>query len=298
MFTVSSVRKFFIVLVGVLSLIRVCNAFSTTIYIPGAYSDIDIAHDYYVGLARAALQHTSKEGSVPKLIQTVHMNQARTAIELKKGALDLMWTGASAELESEFRVIKIPLDMGLMGFRRFIILEKDKKRFDEIESLDQLKTLVACQGTHWPDTQILRKAGLDVLDTPVHENLFELLAIGRCDYFPRGLQEGPAEVERWKHTFPDFTVSEKMILHYPFTIYFYTSKDNEALAKRIEAGLEKMIDEGTLLEYMKKHPSTAHLFPLEQYKNATFIELNNPELAENTPVKNSRYWLSRHSLTK
>jgi len=271
------------------------NTNQTSLLIPAPYSSKDIAHEYYVGLASQALALGLDVTDPPTLVPTVHMNQARAAVELKKGNLDLFWTGADKYTESELNAIRIPLDMGLMGFRRFIISSRQQALFEEIDSLEQLKRLTACQGTYWPDTKILRSAGLKVLDTPVHEDLFELLGTGRCDYFPRGFHEGPAEVEEWKSVFPDLMVSDRIIIHYPFTIYFYTRKGEAWLADALERGLERMIDDGLLLEYMKTHPSTSHLFPLEQFKSATFIELPNPHFNEDTRVDDPRYWLTEQA---
>lgn len=265
-----------------------------TLRIPAPYSEKDIAHEYYVGLANQALSFVLGN-NVPQLTPTVHMNQARAIVEMQKGNLDLFWTGADSQTEQELNAVRIPLDMGLMGFRRFIILSKQAERFSNIHSLDELRELVACQGTYWPDTKILKGAGLQVLNTPVHENLFELLATGRCDYFPRGFHEGPAEVEEWKSIFPDFIVSNQIIIHYPFTIFFYTRKSDTWLAEALEQGLEYMIDNGLLMDYMKNHPSTSHLFPLSQFEAATFFELTNPHLSNDASINNSRYWLTKEA---
>lgn len=269
-----------------------CSVSPRPILIPAPYSEKDIAHEYYVELASIALKLGLKESDGTQLVPTVHMNQARAIVELKKGNLDLFWTGADEQTGAQLKAIKIPLDMGLMGFRRFTISEKNRALFEQIDNLTQLKRLIACQGTYWADTKILRNAGLQVLDTPVHEDLFELLGTGRCDYFPRGFHEGPAEIARWSPIFPDLIVSNHIIIHYPFTIYFYTRETEVWLAEALERGLEMMIDQGLLLDFMKSHPSTSHLFPLQRYKEAIFIELPNPYLNKNSNIGNPRYWLT------
>lgn len=275
----------------------VAKAQPVEIKIPAPYSDKDIAHQYYIGLAKMALRYADA-GATFELVETMHMNQARAVKELQKGNLDLFWIGTDSTLEQQLRAIPIPLDKGLMGFRRFIILKKNKPVFDRITTLKQLKQHVACQGRHWIDTNVLKAAGLPVLDSPVHADLFELLAAERCDYFPRGLHEGLAEVEQYREQYPEFMVSDRIILHYPFTVYFFTTRENETLARQIESGLEKMIDEGQLMRYMRSHPSMSRVFPLRQFAGATIISLPNPALPADTPVSDPRYWLKSKILTQ
>lgn len=268
------------------------NDVRVDVRVTAAFSKQDIGNQFYVELARLALSKGADGRTVPNIVPTVSMNQARALKELEKGTLDLLWIGTDIDKEKHFRAIRIPLHMGLMGFRRFIINEQDRDKFTAINSLSGLRQLMACQGTHWPDTKILKAAGLNVLSTSIHENLYEHLGKGRCDYFPRGFHEAPAEVKQWKAKFPSFKVYNGLILHYPFTIYFFTTKQNEKLAKWVEDGLEKMIDDGELLAFMQQHSYTAHIFPLHRFQSSTFIELKNPWLPLDTPIKDPRYWLS------
>ena len=67
--------------------------------------------------------------------------------------------------------------------------------FDQTSTLAELKKLSACQGMHWPDSDILEQAGFKVMRAVKFESMYEMLLAGRCDYFPRSVAEGYAEVE-------------------------------------------------------------------------------------------------------
>ncbi|MBL4909405.1 MAG: hypothetical protein JKX78_05175 [Alteromonadaceae bacterium] len=239
-----------------------------------------------------ALTKAAHGREIPTLNAVYPMQQGRALKELIQGnKLDVFWLGTDKKREKELRAIKIPLEMGLMGFRKFIIRKDKLADFEKITTLKQLQKLVACQGTHWPDTQILHAADLQVLSSPVYENLFLQVNFGRCDYFPRGIHEGAAEITQRQKIYKDLMIYDNLILHYPFTVYFFVNKHNEQLAQWIEEGLNIAIADGSFEHHIKTHPLTAHVFPLKKWMNVPTIELNNPELSPNTDFKNAKYWI-------
>jgi hypothetical protein len=136
----------------------------------------------------------------------------------------------------------------------------------------------------------MRSAGLTVEEAPVYENIFKQMVAKRCDYFPRGLHEGVIELEKRRQLYPELVRYEPLMLHYPFAIYFFTRKSDEALALWIEQGLEQMIDDGELLAHMQQQELTRHVFPLQHKKPGQWISITNPLLSKDTVVTNSRYW--------
>ncbi len=69
-------------------------------------------------------------------------------------------------------MVEIPLVKGLLGYRVFIAHQDHKDKLGEIENIDDLKEISLCQGAHWPDTDIMLAAGLNVMPNPVYENMF------------------------------------------------------------------------------------------------------------------------------
>lgn len=254
-------------------------------------SEFDINHQYYTSLLKKALTKAAAGRKVPDFKTTFAMEQGRALRELEKGEfLDVFWVGTDLAKEQQFRAIRIPLERGLMGFRKFILHKDSISSFNSIRSLQQLQQLTACQGAFWPDIEIMRHSGLKVEEAPVYENIFKQMVAKRCDYFPRGLHEGVIELEKRQALYPELVRYDKLMLQYPFAVYFFTRKENEALALWIEQGLEQMIDDGELLEHMQQQELTRHVFPLQHKSTDQWISIKNPLLSPDTPVNNSRYW--------
>lgn len=270
----------------------VVSAETFNLVYPAPRSPFDISHDYYSSLLKKALTRQDAQQRPPNVSVSLPMQQGRAIRELEKGMLiNVFWVGTDKQKEARLRAVKIPLERGLMGFRRFIVRRDKAALFRQVTDLEQLKKFTACQGTHWPDSPILEQAGLHVLKSPVYENLFEQLNAKRCDYFPRGFHEGLAEIEQRKHRLPDLTLHQALILYYPFTVYFFVQKQDEKLALAIEAGLRAMIKDGSFYRHIRSHPLFKDVFPLSQWQNQRVIEINNRDIPPAEIELNKDIWL-------
>ena len=268
------------------------NGVPAVLRLPKPRSEFDISHQYYVGLLRLALQKAANGREIPKLTTTSFIEQrnAISALTTEK-QLEVFWVGTDNTKEQALRAIRIPLERGMMGFRKFTLIRTLKNKFDEVHTLKDLQQYRACLGRDWPDVKILQNSGLPVVLFDHYEELFKQVNAGACDYFPRGLHEGKAELSLRAAHYPNLVRYQDIMLHYPFAVYFFTAKDNEALAKWIEDGLEQLISTGELNTYMEQHPLTRHVFPLLEYQPKVWIHLPNPLMDATTDVSNRRYWL-------
>lgn len=267
-------------------------AATSVIKIPMQRSDYDVSHDYYQKLLVMALTEAADGRAIPSIQIGMAMSQGRAAQELIKGdAIDVYWLGTDNAIEQQLRAIRIPTTRGLIGYRRFIIRKESVDAFDNINSMADLSKFIACQGTHWPDTKILQAAKLAVTTTPIYENNFKMLVSKRCDYFPRGYHDSDNELLNRKGLYPDLISYHRILLHYPFAVYFFTNKSNEALAQWIERGLEQLADKGLIEQLMKSHPLTAHIYPLKQVDKVLYLDIPNPILPANTVVHDAKYWI-------
>jgi hypothetical protein len=103
-------------------------------------SEFDISHQYYVGLLRLALQKAAKGREIPKLTTTAFIEQ-RDSIQALTTAnqLEVFWSGTDINKEEALRPIRIPLERGLMGFRKFTLVRNLKNQFDKVSNLADLK---------------------------------------------------------------------------------------------------------------------------------------------------------------
>jgi hypothetical protein len=220
------------------------------------------------------------------------MVESRAVKELEKGQiLDIGWLGTDAEKEEYLLPIPIPTAQGLIGFRKFFVHREKLSRFDEVRTFDDLRRLVACQGRDWPDTLILRSAGLTVATTPQYEDIFAMLNAKRCDYFPRGIHDFKHELETRQAAYPELVALDDIVLHYPFAVYFFTNKTNKALADRIRKGLIALHENGEFLMHMQSHPLTRHAFPLTQPKGTKVFTIENLQFTESSLREESQKYM-------
>ena len=269
------------------------------IKIAAAKPEFAIAQDYFVQLLRKALEAGANGRTVPTINETQLMEQDLGVQEMIRGKkVDVYWMGTDLDRERKLRAIRIPLDRGLIGHRRFIIQQRMKGAFDGVADINSLRSYSACQGVDWPDTKVLRNAGLNVREIISFERIFHEVSTLHCEYFPRGYFEGFSEVEQRKATYPDLMFYENLILNYPFALYFFVNPKDEALARWIETGLEKMIDTGEFIKIMENHPLTRGVFPLNKVKNLRWITIENPGMPAGTDYKNPRYWFQPEDFQK
>ena len=168
----------------------------------------------------------------------------RSVEELRAGkAINLIWTATSQVREQALLPIRFSLLRELNNYRLFLIRGDDQARFDQVQTTDDLRKLRAGLAAHWSDAAILRSNGYN-LTTSLHYNaLFEMLALNRFDYFPRGLYE--VWNEEKLHYDKGLRVEKNLMMYYPAPFYFFVNKNDTALAERIELGLKLAQDDGS-----------------------------------------------------
>lgn len=251
----------------------------------------DPAYLYFSGLLQRALQKGANGRTVPQLVTTIEMTEDRMFRELRADRLiDIFWFGVSKERARDLLVVPIPLERGLMGYRKFIIRKDSVSKFDAVNTLADLVQLKACQGAQWSDTEILKAASLRLVTSVNYESLFKQLVVGRCDYFPRGFHQGKTELVMRAQKYPELMVYEPLILYYPLASHFFVHPKNSELSKWLQDGLEQMIVDGELITYMQQHEYTRRAFPLADGVVRRLLKIENPYLPDISDEKNTLYW--------
>ncbi len=256
-------------------------------------SEQDASHHYFSALLQLALDKTQVEyGHAIARPTPFVLEQGRAEQALKSGQhIDIYWMGTSLDREQKLSPIRIPLLKGLLGYRGLIIRESERDFFANKTNWLRLNLRSICQGMHWPDSDILERGGFRVIRSARFKSMFAMLENYRCDMFPRGIHEGPAEVTAHKKASDKLGWFDQYLIYYPFPMYFFTKKDNIVLADRITKGLEMMIDDGSFTQFMQQHPVTEHLFPLSQWTERVKVKLLNTELPADTDITDGRYWV-------
>jgi ABC-type amino acid transport substrate-binding protein len=169
-----------------------------------------------------------------RVVQALEENQSVT----------VSWIGRQEVLDERLLPIKRELDHGILGTRLMLIRERDREAFGRIRTIDQLRNYSAGQQRDWIDTRILRANGLPVVPAALYGSLFDMLAAGRFDYYPRGAVEIWDELRQFGKL--GLIVEPTLALRYPFVTWFYVSRKNPALAQALEKGLQTAQADGSM----------------------------------------------------
>ncbi len=244
----------------------------------------DARGSYPIALLHLAIE---KSGADYQLVPSGQvMSQHRTLRQLgSSSGLDVVWTMTSPEREKELRPIRIPIDRGLIGWRLLLIHQDNEEKFQQLDE-KHLKTSPSVQGNDWPDYPILKANNFRVLAGGDFDAMFKMLQAKRIDYFPRSLTEVWPELQQRPGM--SLAVAPKWVLHYPAALYFFVQKDNIELANALEIGLLRAIEDGSMQQLFSQHFSSA--IQQADLKSRTVIQLTNPILPAETPLKNKALW--------
>lgn len=253
---------------------------------PRPDSGIDERIDYPIALLETAL----REAGVAFTLRPSHepMNQGRALAELEAGrSVSVVWTMTSIERERRLRPVRIPIHKGLFGWRLPLVRIDTLPQFAAVRTLEDLKPIAAGQGHDWPDTQILRHHGFNVV-TSVDPNLFAMLSAYRFDWFPRAVPEIWQEVRT--HAADGLVVEPTLALYYPTAIYYFFRKEDETLARQVENALEQAVRSGSFDRLFNRHHR--ELIERARLPARRVFSLDNPLLPPDTPLGRKELWFA------
>ena len=105
----------------------------------------DLDKEYQLKLLELALNHAGQPYKLERV--DLNLNQYSLQQALAKGkVINVFWMGTSSALESSLIAIPIPLFRGLEGLRLSFIHADAQEKFNQINTLADLKQLKAAQG--------------------------------------------------------------------------------------------------------------------------------------------------------
>lgn len=244
---------------------------------------------YVMSVLKLALEHCGCDYELD--IHVIGSNQGRNVRILsgRNPPFNLMWTGTSPQREDALMPVRFPLTRGLLGIRLFIIRKDRQSLFDQVNGLDDMRDLLAGQGLNWPDSGILRHAGLLVSESG-YDSLFRLLSSGRIDYFPRGANEPFSELEAVKEEHPDLVVENNLAIAYPFDMFFFVNKRDTDIHDAISYGLEQIWRNGKFMENFNSHPDIRALRKKARLDQRRIFVIDNPLLTSESRAIPDEYW--------
>lgn len=217
------------------------------------------------------------------------LTEDRMLSETIEGDLSVSWSGITPQYEEELLPVHIPVFKGMLGHRIFIIKKGNQHLFDNINSLEDLKKLKAGQGTTWGDTLVLKNADLPTVTTTKYANLFRMLEGDRFDYFPRALHEPWSEVAGLPEL--NLTVEKRILLVYPFAMYFLVAPDNQRLHDLIYQGFEAAVLDGSFDKLFYNDPGVRSALDNSNLAERIVFRMPNPNMGPKTPTDRPEFWL-------
>ncbi|WDE07920.1 transporter substrate-binding domain-containing protein [Thalassomonas viridans] len=255
------------------------------------YFQTDARYNYRIELLQLVLDKTRDEfGSAVLQAETFNMSHGRGELSLENGLIDVAFFATNKTREQRFRAIKYPILQGILGYRILLVHKGRQADFAGIKSLEQLANdFIGGFGTHWADMAILEDNQLKIITNPLYPNLFAMLDANRFDYFPRGINEIWQEAKQLGESYRNIVIEQTLAFYYPYPVYFFVTRDNTRLAKRIRLGLEQALKDGSLKElFLKYHLQDIQRSRLHQRR---ILLLENNQLPLDSPKPDSQWWL-------
>lgn len=222
---------------------------------PLADSAMDHRRDYPYQLLTEVLRRTEPQFG-PYQLKTPHQSMERKRIyaALQSGApINVSSNTYSAEWARDLIAVPVPIDLGLQTWLVALIDQRHQAGLATLARADNLaafKRLRAGGGSYWISLAALKASGFEVVAGDSYEGLFDMLLAGRFDYFPRGLNEIYAEFDQRRAASPYLALERSFVLHNRVPPLFFVSPKTPQLARRIHAGLEAMLRDGSLERFM------------------------------------------------
>jgi ABC-type amino acid transport substrate-binding protein len=246
-------------------------------------------YEYRWKLLELALAHSGDSSEPFRIVPYAEETTQNRAVSLlQSGTIDVIALGTNEERESKILPVKIDLLRGIVGFRVFLIRSADQARISQMDDVSLRTQLTLGLNSQWADLPILRANGFFVTTSSGYEVLFDMLAAGRFDAFPRGLNEAQRELDERRQRYPQLAVEKTRALYFPYPIYFWVRKDNKALAQRIERGLKLSLADGSFRKTFEQYHA-AEIAMMRREKRHV-LRLSNPILPAGTPPPDTSWW--------
>jgi len=255
-----------------------------------AKSLLDIKTRYKTEILELALRSSESVYGPYKIVTKGPATTINRAIlEVSKGTtINAFMAITTAEWEKKTLAIRIPLRRGLLKYRLLAVNKNNLAAFATINSLDDLKKLKVGLRRGWATTSIMKAHGFNVIEATTYKGVFQMLASGRVDYIPRGVNEVYHELETLKHELPNLAIEGRLALAIPAPYYLFISPSEPRLAQRLTYGLEAMVKNNSLGDVFYQY--YADDIEKARLSERQVMAIENPYLPDETPLERLNLW--------
>ncbi len=201
--------------------------------------------------------------------------------------------------EGRLRMIAVPLERGLLGWRTPLILQSQQSKTAGVRNLSDLQELIIGQGSGWIDVQIYRQAGIVTREVQAWRDgeFADQMRAGVIDLFPMGMEESTAYfLPHFRQRYPQLELDRNLLLLYPWYRFVWVSADPGAdgLYQALQNGFDIICSNGrfeTIWEEYRQLPSARY------WQERNVINLKNPLYSQDIVPKRYQHLLINPSLS-
>lgn len=250
-------------------------------------------YTYRWALLKLALDHVEKVDH--RHYELVPLNdkvtQWRAEQLLSTGKVDVVAFAPNAQREQLLQPVRLDILKGIIGYRVFFVRKEDVPTLKGMTPQQFRAGVRLGLNSQWADYPIMKNNGYEVLASIGYESLFEMLAAGRFDAFPRGLNEVGSEMKEQLPRYPGLTLEKTKAIYFPFPVYFWVSKENSPLAKRLLQGLKMAERDGSFKElFLRSHADAIRLLAENGWQTT---QIENTELPPGNVRPDTSWWWKR-----
>ena len=241
-------------------------------------SEHDPRSTYDRELLRLALEKTRASHGDYRMQAAPPMTLARMWVSLRFNDYPNLFAMDSYRSDRDMSgidYVRFPIHLGIVSYRICFVSPQQKAAVSRVTDLKGLRQFTFGQGKGWLDVDILRYAGMEVVEVEGYEKLFKMVARGRFDLFCRGVSELRSEQLTHKEM-TDLLVDEALLIYYPLPRVFYTNPNNREALLRVEQGLQLAWQDGSLQALWRKSFGPAIAFA--KFSQRRLLRLDNPFL--------------------
>ncbi|GIU17158.1 hypothetical protein TUM4644_02090 [Shewanella colwelliana] len=243
-------------------------------------SQHDQRYQYTYDLLDLIIEATEADfGEASLQVSTMVMSRNRIFRELQEGDnVNVMAEASNSQWNEKLIPIAIPIRRGLQGFRLFIVKQENQAILADVTTLAQLMSFDTGSGSQWSTKVAMEQAGFKVVESTQYDSLFNMLSKGRFVTFGRGVNEVFQEIVQFESYYPDLVVDNNIVLQIPLATYYYVSPNKPRLAKRIQVGLQRIIENGQFEQlFYQRHCDCLLKSKLNERR---VFKINNPLVSE------------------
>lgn len=243
-----------------------------------------LGNDPHVQHGRALVQAALKAARFPATFTDApSSNEQRSLYMLKHGFTHVdiepvTATRLALAAKGSIRMIPIPIDRGLLGYRINLLLDTRRDLLADVRNTTDLAEFTIGQAERWTDLDIYRAAGITTKEVKAwHQGEFTAqLEAGFIDIFPLGLEETLSYfLPRFQERYPQLTTDPHILIRYPWFRFVWVSAkpETDALYAALVKGFDIIARDGSFLAIWRQYRRTP---PAGIFANRTVIELDNP----------------------